>query len=329
MRALVLILVAFGCVFSIGCGSVGEPLYPAVNIPTRISDLTAVERGARIDIAFTIPALTTEGLTVKAIGRVELRVGPNPNSGAAFQSDQWAAAAKLVDVAPAPSGPGPVRVPVAAQQFIGQDVIVGVRLANSKGRLSDWSNFATLRIEEPLATPANFKVADVPQGVSLTWTEPAVSQFRVYRKTAQDKQPSLLATTQEPNYLDSTTEYGKTYEYHIEGVHEKTVSDLAGPLSITPKDVFPPAVPTGLTASAGIGSIELAWERSTEPDFKEYRVLRSEGGAAFVQIAAGLEAPSYSDRSVESGKRYRYRVAAVDQAGNSSEPSNPVEATAP
>jgi fibronectin type 3 domain-containing protein len=218
---------------------------------------------------------------------------------------------------------------VAAQQFIGQDVIVGVRLANSKGRLSDWSNFATLRIEEPLATPANFKVADVPQGVSLTWTEPAVSQFRVYRKTAQDKQPSLLATTQEPNYLDSTTEYGKTYEYHIEGVHEKTVSDLAGPLSITPKDVFPPAVPTGLTASAGIGSIELAWERSTEPDFKEYRVLRSEGGAAFVQIAAGLEAPSYSDRSVESGKRYRYRVAAVDQAGNSSEPSNPVEATAP
>jgi hypothetical protein len=32
---------------------------------------------------------------------------------------------------------------------------------------------------------------------------------------------------------------------------------------------------------------------------------------------------------VESGKRYRYRVAAVDQAGNSSDPSNPVEATAP
>ena len=326
MRALALLISALACLFSIGCGSVGEPLYPAVNIPSRISDLSAVERGNQIEIAFTIPPLTTEGLTLKAIGSVELRAGANRGPG--FRSDEWAAAATREDV-PAPSGPGPVRVRVAAQPFIGKEVIVGVRLANSKGRLSDWSNFVTLKIDEPLATPANFKAEAVPQGVSLSWTEPATSQFRVYRKAEQDRQPSLLGTTQEPNYLDSSADYGKAYEYYVEGVRDQAVSDTAGPVSITPKDVFPPAVPSGVTASAGVDSIELAWERNTELDFKEYRVLRSEGGGAFVQIAAGLDAPSYSDRGVESGKRYRYRIVAVDQAGNASEPSSPVEITTP
>ncbi len=115
----------------------------------------------------------------------------------------------------------------------------------------------------------------------------------------------------------------------MEAFHDKTVSEIAGPVSVTPKDIFPPAVPTGLTASIGIGSIEMAWERNTEPDFKEYRISRAEGSGAFVQIAAGLEAPTYSDRNVESGKHYRYRITAVDQSGNASEPSNPVEATAP
>ena len=30
----------------------GEPLYPALKIPTRVSDLTAVERGDQIDVTF-------------------------------------------------------------------------------------------------------------------------------------------------------------------------------------------------------------------------------------------------------------------------------------
>ena len=94
-------------------------------------------------------------------------------------------------------------------------------------------------------------------------------------------------------------------------------------------NVAPPAIPAGLTVSAGLGSVELAWERNTEPDFKEYRVYRSEAEGPFAQIAAGLEAPSYSDHNIESGKRYRYRVQALDQAGNASEPSDPVEAIAP
>jgi hypothetical protein len=105
MRALATLLCAAGCVLVAGCGSVGEPLYPALNIPQRITDLVAVERGDNIYIYFTIPPLTTEGLAVRSIVSLDLRVGANPASG--FNVDQWRATAKRIDT-PTPSQPGPV-----------------------------------------------------------------------------------------------------------------------------------------------------------------------------------------------------------------------------
>jgi fibronectin type 3 domain-containing protein len=106
-------------------------------------------------------------------------------------------------------------------------------------------------------------------------------------------------------------------------------SELAGPENITPVDTFAPEVPSGLTASVGLGAVELAWTRNTEADFKEYRVLRSEAGGPFVEIARGLDAPTYSDHGIQSGRHYRYQVSAIDQIGNESAPSAPVEAVAP
>src|SRR5215472_4540902 len=143
MRALATTLFILGYACAVGCGTIGEPLYPAVNIPTRVSDLAAIERGDRIEITFTIPPLTTEGLAFKAVGAIELRVGPD--TSATFQIDQWAPTAHLVDVPP--SKPGAVRTQVSAQDFIGKTVVAAVRLSNTKGRFSDWSNTVALLIE--------------------------------------------------------------------------------------------------------------------------------------------------------------------------------------
>jgi len=326
MRTFATLIGGIMCVCLGGCGEVGEPLYPALRVPSRVIDLTAVERGDHLDVHFTIPAMTTEGLVLKEIGGVDLRIGPSANTP--FNLVEWVNNATR---APAPpvDKPGSVTIHVPAAQFIGKDVIVSVRVANTRGRNSEWSNLATVRVEQPLATPADVKAQSAPQGVALSWSAPGSQQFRVYRKAAEETMPSVLATVNAPNYADTTAEYGKTYEYYVGSFRDKTVSDVVGPLSITPQDTFPPHVPIGLTASAGLNSIELAWDRNPEPDFKEYRVTRSEEGGPFVPIAQGLEAPAYSDQKIESGKHYRYRVAAVDQAGNVSEPSEPVEAVAP
>ena len=80
----------------------------------------------------------------------------------------------------------------------------------------------------------------------------------------------------------------QTPDYSIQAIRDNIESNVVGPKSITPLDTFTPAVPSALTASVGIGAVELAWSRNIEPNFKEYRVLRSEESGPFVEIAHGL-----------------------------------------
>lgn len=314
------------CAFLAGCGSIGEPLYPALNIPLRVTDLTAVERGDKIDIRFTIQTHTTEGMLLKEVGSVDLRIGPVPATG--FNSNDWANDAKKIDVSPIPQ-PGAARAEVPAQDFIGKQLVVGVRLGNIRGRMSDWSNFYPVTVEQPLAKPTDVKAASIAEGVRVTWNAPNQTAFRIFRKEGEQSEPSQLAVSAKPEYLDTTTEYGTAYKYYVQGIHDKAESEIVETDALTPKDVFPPQVPTGLTASVGVGAVELAWSRNVESDFKEYRVFRSEENQPYIQIADGLEAPIYSDRKIETGKHYRYRVSAVDQTGNASAQSEPVEIIAP
>jgi hypothetical protein len=309
-----------------GCGYVGEPLYPALKIPGRVTNLSAVERGDHLEIEFAIPPLTTEGVALTQIGAVELRVGPN--TAEPFNTDVWAASARRVDVA-TPAAPGSVHAEVPIGDLVGKDVIVGVRASNARGRFSGWSNLVTLSVQPPLAKPAEFTPRNVREGVQLSWRAPQQSSFRIYRQAENELRPSLLASATEQQYVDATTQYGKKYEYYVQGVNGAAESEIAGPVIITPKDVFPPAVPADVTAVAGVNSIELAWERNSEADFRGYRIYRATGDGAFARIADLVEAPNYSDKNIESGKRYRYAVTSVDQLGNESERSQSAEATAP
>ena len=106
-------------------------------------------------------------------------------------------------------------------------------------------------------------------------------------------------------------------------------SDLSEPVTKIPADEFPPAAPAGLTAVPTTTSIELAWDRDTEPDLAGYRVYRAAPGGEFEKIGETAEAPSYSDKQVESGKQYRYAVSAFDKAGNESKRSVEIVVAAP
>jgi fibronectin type 3 domain-containing protein len=94
--------------------------------------------------------------------------------------------------------------------------------------------------------------------------------------------------------------------------------------TIKPKDNFPPATPTGVTAVPGTRSIELVWNRNTEKDFASYNVYRDG-----MKIADGLTAPAFSDRGAQPKVKVQYQVSAVDTAGNESARSAAVEAAIP
>lgn len=317
--------VALGWLVLAGCGYVGEPKFPALNIPVAVNNLAAVERGDKIVVQFLAPALTTEDLIIKEFDSVDLRVGV---ASAPFSAEAWAESATKATVKiPAPAAHTTTEIPV--RDFIGKDVVLSVRTWNTKGRASAWSNFVSLHIREPLLKPATLQASAVPEGVRVHWHSEDTVIEKVYRQGEKDKAPVLLATVEKPEYLDTTTEYGKSYAYFVQGLRDEAETEVASTHTDILKDTFPPAVPTGVTAAAGSDSIELAWERNSEPDFQGYNVYRSSEDGGFEKLVEKLEGPSYSDRKIEAGKHYRYAVSAADRVGNESGRSTAVEAVAP
>ncbi len=306
-----------------GCGYIGDPLPPALNIPSTVSDLRAVQYGNRIVVDFTIPPLTTEGLALRKLGRVELRAG---TGGTPFIMNEWASTAKAIDVTA--EEPGPVSKAFPSAEFLGRSLVIAVRVYNSKGRPSGWSNLKILVVGAPVAKPLNVTATNDIKGVQLSWQSGETS-FRVFRKSEDEKRPVLLDKPAKPEYLDEKTMYGKHYDYIVQAVRGDAESEVSETKQFVPKDDFAPAVPAGLNILAGVNTVELAWDRNMEPDFRGYSVYRSVDGGAFEKSGDLLTVPSFSDKKVQSGKRYQYAVSAIDQTGNESARSTPVEITAP
>ncbi len=133
--------------------------------------------------------------------------------------------------------------------------------------------------------------------------------------------------------MDPDTRFAVTYEYTVQAVEKAgesfAESEISAPFSITRVDKFPPAVPQGLMALAASSSVELTWDRNTEPDLRGYYVYRAAGDGPLERVGGLLDAPGYSDRDVKPGTLYRYAVASLDESGNQSGPCKPVEAMLP
>ena len=90
-------------------------------------------------------------------------------------------------------------------------------------------------------------------------------------------------------------------------------------------DTRSPAAPTELNFEEQESGVELSWTAPDDNDPLTYIVLRAEGTAdEYNTIARGVSTTSYTDNTAEAGKRYYYKVKAVDYAGNRSKASSEV-----
>jgi hypothetical protein len=343
-----------------GCGYEGEPKPPALKRPEKVTDLAAAERGSKIILTFTLPGETTEGLPIKELPDVELRIGaepavwnqaewethsdrvpvaaevlpekilPSSGSRRASKSTASAKAAQRADQQAKASLKASDRaaltrsVEIDAAKYAGKIVVVGVRVHGPGGRDAGWSRLITLEVAPVLAAPRGLQASDARNAVHLQWVADAPG-FRIFRRPAGENDWVQIGESAQASFDDPSADYGKPWQYSVqsvrragEGIQE---SDRSEPFAFTPKDRFPPAVPTGLAAIAGARTIELVWDRVGDSDLAGYRVYRNGQ-----KIADGLLTPVYSDSNVVAGTRYSYQVSAVDQAGNESDKSAPEEA---
>lgn len=319
-------LAAAAALMLAGCGYVGDPHPPLANIPPRVSDLAALQRGGNIIVQFTVPALTTEGHPIPPPLKLDLRAGTADQ----FEENQWAAGARQLP--PGAVANGIARYQVPAADWTGKEVIFGVRTVAGNGKQSSWSNLVVVPVVTPPQKPGGIAPAVTAQGVRLTWQGRGAG-FRVFRKTG-DGGYAVVANVPSPEWTDTATEFGQRYTYLVQAIvklddRREAESELSEEASIVPRDIFPPAAPQGVQGSSAPNSIELNWERNMEEDLNGYRVYRGEGNGALEKIADVTAVPSYSDRKVEHGKTYRYQIAAVDQAGNESPRAAPIEVAMP
>ncbi len=314
--------------FLSGCGYIGEPLPPLMNIPGRGENITAVQRGSNIIVHVTLPALTTEGVVLKQTVRLDLRVGLKPN--AVFDANAWAAGAKPAGGAAIANGVAEYKIPAA--EWVGKQVAIAVKVIGTNKRDAGWSPPTYLAVMPPPAQPRDLAAESAPQGVRLTWQGDG-GNFAILRRGPDEQNYAAVGRSTKPEYIDGTAQFGKEYRYMVQAMAKsgdsEAQSDLSNEAAITPQDTFPPSAPVGLTGVPSTATIELVWERSPEPTVVGYRVYRAMGSGTLELLADKQVLPAFSDRKVESGKTYRYAVSAVKSNKLESKLSDTVEVAAP
>jgi fibronectin type 3 domain-containing protein len=192
---------------------------------------------------------------------------------------------------------------------------------------------------EASATPATVPGAPTlqasagNQSVSLSWTAPnnggaPITKYNIYRGTSSNGE-TLLTSVSGTSYTDTGLINGTTYYYEVSAVNSVNEGARSNEQSATPTATAPGA-PTSLSATAGNGSVSLAWTAPSNNGGASvtYKVYRgtSAGGESSTPVATGVASTSYNDTAVTNGITYYYYVTASNSSGDST-PSNEVSAT--
>jgi Fibronectin type III domain len=329
------------CIVALGCGAVGEPRPPLLNIPERAGDFVALQTPVGILLEWTWPRVTTEGVVLDDLSEFdvyvfELAPGSSlPDAGLFERESRPLATMRGDDLTPYSAGDR-VRYLLAPEPLLGKLLALGVRAESRRGRSVGFSNLALIQVTRPPGQPAAPSATLARDAIVLEW--PAVeraSGYIVDRSSDPAGPFETIGRSDANRFRDTGFEMGATYVYRVRAIAGTTAAaEAEGPwseaVSITARDIFAPEKPAGLRAVATDASVELSWEQNAEPDLAGYRVRRSQPDSEPAALTEELlTSPSYSDRNVTRGQEYSYQVTAVDDKGNESELSDPIKVRMP
>ncbi|MDD2402559.1 MAG: fibronectin type III domain-containing protein, partial [Clostridia bacterium] len=195
-------------------------------------------------------------------------------------------------------------VPQNGSTIGGTSYNVYVYFANSKNK--DGS-----RVEIAYSTDENNWIP-----ANITTYGPYESGTEIYHRCNWNLQEITAGTNE--SYFVKYTVYDKTNDKD-----EMTVTYLF--------DRKAPVAPQNMTALPSAGSIDLSWKAPADADVGSYKIYRSfseEGSYILLKQINGKTNILYTDKIVETGQTYCYKVTAIDNFGQESEASNIATVTA-
>jgi len=343
------------------CGKRRPPLSPLERVPQRTEALTGIQRGNQVILIWpALPRNAREG-SVQSIRRVDVyRVAEKPTAPLPLTEDQFSARSILIGSVPYDEirKNGTNLTYTDTLELAGEPARLryAIRYVNSAGQRAAYSNFFLM---EPAA-----KVAEPPTviktgnemsetAITLTWAPPAKNidgstpvnllSYNVYRTNGAQPEAEPKPLNPEPvtatQYPDKKFKFGEKYIYFVRsvslGTEGKQVESLdSNTIELSQPDLYPPAAPDLAPPNAAPGRIALFWSANSEPDLAGYILWRSTdpnlAKDKWTKLTPALYSKTtYTDTNVETGKTYYYYIKAVDNAGNTSEPSQVVSETVP
>jgi hypothetical protein len=209
---------------------------------------------------------------------------------------------------------GVIEVDSAAQYTAG----TGFNLATGLGSINA-TNFV-LGIYLP--PPAGLTAKSSGTSVNLTWNaETHATGYNLYQGTAsgQESTTPVQSGLQSGSATVSGLQYGQTYYFTVAA---QSIIGTSAPSSEV-KATIQPAAPTGLTATAGNGSVMLSWTASSGA--VSYSIYQSATSGAEALVTS-VSATSATISSLTNGTTYYFQVSA-NNAGGTSALSTQAQAT--
>jgi len=365
---LALAFCLFACALAAGCAAPGEPTARHPVVPVAVSDLAARQYGNAFALTFTLPARSMDREALAEHPTIEIYRAALPPGAAPDKRTAWRLAFTIPSEQVDPylkAGRIEFHDPLTADDFAraaGSSIAYKVRARAAKARASEDSNVVMARIYPAPEAPRDVHIEVIESELVVTWMEaalpPGVSSrvYRVYRgeiESGQENPPQdvskaklktpleLAGTSPSTDFRDSHFEFATPYVYTVRSAAQfgadLVESADSAPAMVTPRDIFPPAPPTNLEITIVTATpqapayVELSWAISTEGDLAGYSVYRSEGEDSPGERVSTdiLPSPTFRDISVVPGRRYYYRISALDRAGNESPKSSAVVADVP
>jgi hypothetical protein len=328
------------------CGRKTIPLVPDSPRPEAISATEAVARGAVVYLSWPLPTRNVEGKGIAPSDIRKIRIY-RAELGRDRKMTRYKRYAEIDMKSPAPAI---LRNNVVTwtddQVRYGQTYGYRIRAESTRGGVSPWSEEIRVMPQIALSAPKGLAAKAGDSNNRLTWqpvntwmdgkpVEGFVG-YNIYRgieKGFHGETPLNKEPLQAASYKDASAVNNTTYYYVVRAVDSPAPPWLEGPdseeVSAMPRDLTPPARPTGLTVVAGVQRMFLTWNENQEADLAGYYVYRSiKSGKDYVRLTEKLlNRTTFSDEHVKSGAVYYYVVTAVDLSGNESSRSEEKKAS--
>ncbi|MDX6612907.1 MAG: hypothetical protein QOD75_2093 [Blastocatellia bacterium] len=358
LPALCLLLTAV-CVLN--CGKRRPPLPPIEHIPQRTELLSGAQRGNQVILSWPGLRRNAGDSSVQSIRRIDVyRLAEKPTAPLPLTEEEFGARATLI---------GSVtfeQILKAGEELTYTDTLelagqptrlrYAVRYVNASGQRAAFSNFLLIEPAARIAQPPTIVTTGKElseTAITINWNPPAANidgstpvnllGYNLYRITGSQTEAgqtpinsALISGTQ---YQDKTFSFGERYTYVVRSVSLGTegaqVESLnSNSIELAPLDVYAPSPPSSITIAAAPGRLSLFFPANPEADVAGYNIFRTTDPAVakdlWIKLTKTLlTRTTFQDENVETGKKYYYYLTAVDNAGNTSAPSEVVSETVP